>query len=172
MDILIHHPMFLKTVPGADHTTLTWGADQHAIPQMGDYVIQDIPFLNPPHELTSERGFGTRFLNWIRCKRLALRHMCGGLLDTQKKHIYPIDLFGEKDGGPVLVIMYCTPRCDKNSYNVMKRYADKAGGICFQDYKVACHVWLLNVYGPHGNRRLKTHVLYYGPEDEQGGDSC
>lgn len=163
MDILIHHPMFLKTILGTDMEN-----DQRFV----GYSIQDIPLLNPPDDLMSEQGFGMRFLTWVRRKRLHLRHMCGGLLDTHNRHIYPIDLLGEHNGEPVMVIVYFSPRCDKQSYNVMKQYADRVGNLCYRDYKLACHLWLLNVYGQCGNRSLKTHALYYGPDDqEEGNDS-
>jgi len=166
MDILIHHPMFLRTIPDVNHqaSALTRDTDQRVIENMSSYTIQDIPLLTPPDDLPAEQGFGCRFLNWIRRKRLHLRHLCGGLLDTHNQHIYPIDLLGEKNGEPVLVVMYYSPRCDKQSYHTMKLYADRVGNLCYNDYKMACHLWLLNIYGPRGNRSLKTHALYYGPE--------
>ena len=158
--------MFLRTIP--DLTNQDFPApqdtDQHVIQNLSSYSIQNIPLLTPPNDLPAEQGFGCRFFNWIRRKRLHLRHLCGGLLDTQNQHIYPIDLLGEKNGEPVMVVMYYSPRCDKQSYNAMKSYADIMGNLCYNDYKFACHLWLLNIYGPYGNRSLKTHELYYGPE--------
>jgi hypothetical protein len=160
------HPL-LARLRLRNHQPRQWECES-SVPDADDYVIMQRPSL-PGAPSMPDSDWVTMAMasreQVLRCleqgRVLVVSHFCA-LLDTQTKTLHHVDLVGELEGRPCLVLMYYTQRrIGRRNRQIIMRHMHALCTLCREHYSLCVTARAINVHFKQPGRQLECCMIPY-----------